>query len=91
MTEKIDDAEEVKEEDIFGLPKLSTNAEVGISFTLFVIGNLLLFTVFYVSNTLGQVALLGLIMNAVAYMFVLEAVREFEEKDHFLSRKLMKN
>ncbi|QGA80629.1 hypothetical protein [Candidatus Nanohalobium constans] len=90
MAEQEDD-ETVREEDIFGLPKLSTNAEVAISFTLFVLGNLLLFTVFYASGRLEAVPLLGLTLNAVAYLFMMEAVREFEEKDHFLSRKLMKD
>ncbi|MFB6159304.1 MAG: hypothetical protein ABEJ95_06650 [Candidatus Nanohalobium sp.] len=81
--------EEVREEDIFGLPKLSTNAEVGISFTLFILGNLLLFSVLYTTNTLAAPAVLGLLMIAVSYLFIIEAVRELEEKDHFLSRKLM--
>ena len=84
-----DDEEEVREEDVFGLPKLATNAEVGISFTLFVLGNLLVFSVLYNFQLLTPPAVLGLIMNAVAYLFMMEAVREFEEKDHFLSRKLM--
>ena len=88
MTEEVE--EEVREEDIFGLPKLSTNAEVGISFTLFVLGNLMLFSVLYINRALTSPAILGLMMNAVSYLFMMEAVREFEEKDHFLSRKLMK-
>jgi hypothetical protein len=84
-------AEDVNEEDVFGLPKLSTNAEVGISFTLFVLGNLLLFSVLYVTHTLAAPATLGLMMIAVSYFFMIEAVRELEEKDHFLSEKLMKD
>jgi len=82
--------EEDVQRDIFGLPKLSTNAEVGISFTLFVLGNLLLFSVLYMTASLRGPAILGLMMNAVSYLFILEAVREFEEKDHFLSEKLMR-
>ncbi|MFB6099635.1 MAG: hypothetical protein ABEK16_00025 [Candidatus Nanohalobium sp.] len=83
--------DDVREEDVFGLPKLSTNAEVGISFTLFVLGNLMLFSVLYSSGMLAAPAALGLLMIAVSYFFMIEAVRELEEKDHFLSRKLMKN
>jgi hypothetical protein len=82
--------DDVQEEDVFGLPKLSTNAEVGISFTLFVLGNLMLFSVLYSTGMLGAPATLGLLMIAVSYFFMIEAVRELEEKDHFLSRKLMK-
>lgn len=82
--------EDVKQEDIFGLPKLSTNAEVGISFTLFVLGNLLVFSVLYTTGTLVAPSTLGLTMIMVSYFFMMEAVRELEEKDHFLSRKLMK-
>jgi hypothetical protein len=83
--------DEVREEDIFGLPKLSTDSEIAISFTLFVLGNLLLFTVFYVNGLLISTSLLGFLMVWVSYFFVMESVRELEEKDHFLSRKLMKD
>ncbi len=82
--------EEVNEEDVFGLPKLSTNAEVAISFTLFVLGNLLLFSVLYKAGVLNSITTLGLLMIAVSYFFAVEAVRELEEKDHFLSARLMK-
>lgn len=85
------EVEEVREEDIFGLPKLSTNAEVAISFTLFIIANLMLTTQLYTANILDSPAAYALIMNAVAYFFIIEAVRELEEKDHFLSEKLMGN
>jgi hypothetical protein len=83
--------DDVRQEDVFGLPKLSTNAEVGISFTLFVLGNLLVFSVLYATNTLVAPSALGLMMIAVSYFFMIEAVRELEEKDHFLSEKLMKD
>ena len=82
--------DDIREEDIFGLPKLSTNAEVGISFTLFVLGNLMLFSVLYTTSSLAAPATLGLLMVAVSYFFMIEAVRELEEKDHFLSKKLMR-
>ena len=85
-----EDVEEVREEDIFGLPKMSTNAEVAISFTLFTLGNLMLISVLYTAELLTPPAFLGIMMNAVAYFFIIEAVRELEEKDHFLARKLMK-
>ena len=84
------EVEEVRQEDIFGLPKMSTNTEVAISFTLFVLGNLMLTSVLYTTGLLTPPAFLGLMMNAVAYFFIIEAVRELEEKDHFLTRKLMK-
>ena len=83
--------EDVRQEDVFGLPKLSTNAEVGISFTLFVLGNLLVFSVLYATGNLAAPATLGLTMIMVSYFFMMEAVRELEEKDHFLSERLMKD
>jgi hypothetical protein len=81
--------EEVSEEDVFGLPKLSTNAEVAISFTLFVLGNLLLFSVLYTAGMLNAMTTFSLLLLAAAYLFAIEAIRELEEKDHFLSAKLM--
>lgn len=81
--------EEVREEDVFGLPKLSTNAEVAISFTLFVLGNLLLFSVLYTAGMLNAMTTFSLLLLAAAYLFAIEAIRELEEKDHFLSAKLM--
>lgn len=79
-----------REKDIFGLPKLDSNAELGISFTLMILGVLVLYSTFY---TVGQGAnpavILGLMLVATAYLFVLESVRELEQKDHFLSSKLM--
>lgn len=85
--------DEVKQKDIFGLPKLSTNAEVGISFTLYVLGVLMLFSVIYPARNAipMEAASLGLLMVTVSYFFLIEAVRELEEKDHFLSRKLMQD
>jgi len=91
MTDDETEVEEVQEKDIFGLPKLSTNAEVAISFTLFTLANLMLTSQLYTQNLFNSPAAFALIMNAVAYFFIIEAVRELEEKDHFLSRKLMNN
>ncbi|MFB6189954.1 MAG: hypothetical protein ABEJ91_00055 [Candidatus Nanohaloarchaea archaeon] len=78
------------EKDRFGLPKMSTNQEVAASFTLFVLGVLLV-----VSNIIplaGIVdvspATLGLLMIGTAYLFAIESIRELEEKDHFLASKL---
>lgn len=77
-------------EDRFGLPKMSTNQEVAASFTLFVLGSLLI-----ISNILPLVglvdlapAVLGLLMIGTGYLFAIESIRELEEVDHFLSRKL---
>ncbi len=85
------DTEKVDEKDIFGLPKLSTNAEIGISFTLFILGMLMVFSVIYSVREMVDIGpgLLGMLMIGVAYLFAVEAIRELEEKDHFLSKKLM--
>ncbi len=78
------------EKDRFGLKKMTTNQEVAISFTLFVLGTLLI-----ISNLLPLVgvvefkpAALGLVMVGTAYLFAIESIRELEEKEHFLSRRL---
>lgn len=78
------------ETDRFGFKKLSTNQEVAASFTLFILGTLLV-----ISNLLpiaGMIevapAVLGLITIATGYLFAIESIRELEEKDHFLARKL---
>lgn len=81
---------EGRETDRFGLPKLTLNAEIGTSFTLFILGSLLIFSVLYplqgVTNLVP--AYLGFLMVMVSYFFVIEAVRELEGKEHFLSTKL---
>lgn len=86
MSDELED----REKDIFGLPKLHLDAELGISFTLMILGVLVLFTF---AHTLGLAAepvfLLGILLVATSYLFVVEAVRELEEKDHFLSKRLM--
>ena len=81
----------VKEEDVFGLPNMSTNTEIGISFTLFILGMLLTFSSIYAARNAVDIGpgLLGLLLLSTAYLFAVEAIRELEEKDHFLSRKLM--
>lgn len=92
MSDESEDSESsVREEDIFGLPKMSTNMEIGISFTLFILGMLMVFSVIYSVNDLVDIGpgLLGMLMLGVSYLFAIEAIRELEEKDHFLSRKLM--
>ncbi|MFB6209079.1 MAG: hypothetical protein ABEJ56_02975 [Candidatus Nanohaloarchaea archaeon] len=82
-----------EERDRFGLPKMSTNQEVAVSFTLFTLGTLLVVSMFYSISSVVDIgpALMGLIMMATGYVFAIESIREFEEKDHFLSRKLMEN
>jgi hypothetical protein len=79
-------------EDIFGLPKLSTNMEVAISYVLFVLGVLMVLSVVYPVRAYISInaVYVGLLMIGVAYVFAMESVRELEEKDHFLSRRLMK-
>ncbi len=82
-----------EEKDRFGLKKMSTNQEIAASFTLFVLGTVLLLATLYPLSQYFNVApaFLGLIMIAVGYLFSIEAVMELEEKDHFLARKLMEN
>lgn len=77
--------------DRFGLPKMSVNAEVAISFTLFIMGGLLVFSSIYAARNVVDMGpgLLGLLLITAAYLFSIEAIRELEQKDHFLSRKLM--
>jgi hypothetical protein len=79
------------QEDIFGLPKLSTNMEVAISYVLFVLGVLMVLSVVYPVRSFISInaVYVGLLMIGVAYVFAMESVRELEEKDHFLSRRLM--
>ena len=83
---------EDRETDVFGLPKIDIKAEMGLSFTLFILGALLVFSVIYPLQELMNVvpAYVGMIMIMVSYFFAIEGVRELEGKDHFLSRKLMK-
>lgn len=90
MAEKEEDSK-VDQGDIFGLPNMSTNTEIGISFTLFILGMLLTFSSIYAARHAVDIGpgILGLLLFATSYLFVVEAVRELEEKDHFLSKKLM--
>lgn len=80
-------------EDIFGLPKMSTKLEIAISYVLFVLGVLMVLSALYSYRYLVpmNVIYLGLLMVGVAYLFTMEAVRELEEEDHFLSKRLMKD
>ena len=78
------------EEDRFGLKHMTTNQEVAISFVLLIAGSL-----YIISNLLPlshsanvKPAFLGLVMMGAAYLFLVESIRELEEKDHFLARKL---
>ena len=79
------------QKDRFGLKKMSTNQEVAVSFTLFVLG--LLVTVSTLIPAMGLIdlrpAVLGLVMISTAYLFAVESIRELEERDHFLSKRLM--
>lgn len=79
-------------EDIFGLPKMSTKLEIAISYVLFILGVLMILSaVSHFSYLLPMnMVYLGLLMIGVAYVFTMEAIRELEEEDHFLSRRLMK-
>lgn len=87
MSEQYED----RDKDIFGLPKLHIDAELGTSFTLMILGVLVLFSVAHsVGIAMEPAFLLGILLIAVSYLFAIEAVRELEEKDHFLSRRLMK-
>lgn len=78
------------EKDNFGLPKLSTEAEMGLSMTLFISGLMMVISVFYFhSPPEAMQAYVGLILIGSAYLFSTEAVRELNEKDHFLAQKVM--
>lgn len=81
-----------EEKDIFGLPKMSINQEVVISFTLFSLGILLMMASILPLLSMYNMgpAILGLIMIVTGYLFAIESIRELEEKDHFLSRLLEK-
>ncbi len=77
--------------DIFGLPKMTTNMEIAISYVLFVLGVLMILSVTYPVREFIAInaVYLGLLMIGVAYVFAMESIRELEEKDHFLSKRLM--
>lgn len=79
--------------DKFGLPKLSTNTEIAISFTLTLLGFLLVlvtsFTIYQEVDVDLSPLYLGLLLILSGYFFLMESVRELEQKDHFLSAKLM--
>ena len=83
--------DEDAEKDRFGLPKMSTNTEIAISFTLTILGFLLiLVTAFTITEEVDLSPIyLGLLLVLSGYFFLLESVRELEQKDHFLSKKLM--
>lgn len=88
----IETRDEDGKEDIFGLPKMSTNLEIAISYVLFVLGMLMVLSIIYPARSVIPInaVYVGLLMVGVAYVFAMEAVRELEEEDHFLSRRLMK-
>ena len=79
--------------DKFGLPKMNTNTEVAISFTLTILGFLLILVTSFVvyRNTQQDISpiILGLLLVLSGYFFLMESVRELEQKDHFLSKRLM--
>jgi len=79
--------------DRFGLPKMTVKQEVAVSFTLFVLGNILVLSVLVPMQRYSNVlpAFLGIVMIATAFTFAIESIRELEEEDHFLSRTLMQN
>ncbi|WEL19752.1 hypothetical protein [Candidatus Nanohalococcus occultus] len=79
--------EEMK--DRFGLKHLTTNQEVAVSFTLFTVGFVYLVSVTYpLIQQHILPSMVGIVSITVGYLFLMESVRELEEKDHFLSRKL---
>lgn len=79
------------EKDRFGLKQLTTNQEVAISFTLFTVGFVYLLSVTYPLIQQHFIpAMVGILSILTGYLFLVESVRELEEKDHFLSRKLEK-
>lgn len=81
-----------QKEDRFGLKHLSTNQEVAVSFVLLLTGSI------YILSNLWPLAhqhdmrpaFLGILMMGTAYLFLVESIRELEEKDHFLAAKLRK-
>jgi len=83
---------EEQQEDRFGLKHMTTNQEVAISFVLLLTGSI------YILSNLWPLAhehnvrpaFLGIIMMGAAYLFLVESIRELEEKDHFLASKLRK-
>ena len=79
-------------EDIFGLTKMSTKLEIAISYVLFVLGVMMILSAVYTYSYLLPMNMIyvGLLMIGVAYVFTMEAIRELEEEDHFLSSRLMK-
>jgi len=91
MTEEAETNEEKIVKDRFGLKKMSTNQEVAVSFTLFTLGVLLVLSVLYPVSQYMNIgpAFVGMIMIGTGYLFAIESIREFEEKDHWLASKLM--
>lgn len=79
------------QKDRFGLKKMSTNQEVAVSFTLFVLGMLVIVAdLMPVTEVLDlRPTVLGLLMISTAYLFAVESIRELEERDHLLSKILM--
>jgi hypothetical protein len=88
----IDTENQDGKEDVFGLPKMSTELEIAISYVLFVLGVLMVLSVVYPLRSFININAIyvGLLMVGVSYVFAMESVRELEEKDHFLSNRLMK-
>lgn len=89
MAEKQDDD---IQEDRFGFKHMTTTQEAIISFALFIMGGILIAAnlVPLMGHTDLSPAYLGLVMVTAGYFFAVESIRELEEKDHFLSRKLRK-
>ncbi|MFB6143746.1 MAG: hypothetical protein ABEJ98_00405 [Candidatus Nanohaloarchaea archaeon] len=81
------------QQDRFGLKKMSTNQEVAVSFTLFVLGMLVIVAdLMPVTKVIDlRPTALGLVMIATSYLFAVESIRELEQKDHFLSKRLMRS
>lgn len=77
------------ETDRFGLPYLTTEQEVGIASVLLIGGAAFMIPALLTLASHGvNSALLGFVMLGTSFVFLLEAVRELEEEDHFLSAKL---
>jgi len=88
--DKESDTNPERVKDKFGLPKMSTEEEMGLSMALFLSGLMMVISVFYFHEPPESMqAYVGLLLIGTAYLFSIEAVRELNEKDNFLAKKLI--
>lgn len=78
------------EKDRFGLKHMTQEQEIAVSFSLLILGAVFILSslVTLIGHSSLNMGLIGLLMIGTSYFFVIESVRELEEEDHFLSRKL---